>query len=448
MPWWWSADEVMRCTLRFMEIEDVASLLRCCRCLSRSRLLALGAAECNGFTMSMVHPMFGDDEGLARHAVWSLASTAADVLALWHSMSPRLKADPAFAGYASGRFADVLFPSAMLNQIDHRDICVNPVFLRSFVEATNPVDTRYMYYSTSDVTVYFPHDMMLDRNFALLCAQKGFWPFGDRFPPLWTDDEEIIAAVLQHETGDGLDLNESNDALPPWSDVARMVMNAPAWGGKGAVLRMVEAQPRCSLIFCPLLTMSDVGLLNKIIDICSEHNKSRMPHERVVFVRGAFKDLGLWRTSWRRMLCLGVMHLWSVTTEELDLDSEADIELLMTSVRAMRPEFRRFLGRWQLVQDERAVALAVLSVSPLSIQGTDWAYDKEVALAAVRSDGRCLKHLSRALRADHDVVIAAVCQTWMAVAWIETQACRMETVVEAERIACEQNPLATSLLLS
>lgn len=412
---------------------EVVDFLRCSRSLSTDRRLATAAVQIEGFTFALVHPMFAEDGALVQKAAELFQGGKEEAAALWGSLGPGVRKDVALVGRCCGRLLDFWFPGDFVPpEVYRRD-----EFIRNFVEGIVDVDTAH---GLMDIYVeILPQGLFReDRLFALAAAKKGLWPFGlEQQSMHWTDDEEIMSAMLQSS-------RYLNGSFILEMKVSCMVLKAPSWGGREGVLHLVQKYPPSAAVLLQGFEILDEKLVDQVVQAASEFNgRTTGAWNQIRLGSESFRP-HVWASVWRRLLRAGVLNVHSLHVGLVEAACarpdrlwESDLNLLVKVVS------KSCFGAANRLLSVRDVARKVFQTRGLAIRSSIWTADKEMALIAVRQDGRALKVLSDDLKADADVVLAAIAQNWFAAAWVGNLP--FSALQEAKRIAVAQDQLAFEL---
>lgn len=348
----------------------------------------LGTCENEGFNLACFDfNTIRNNESVAKVIFETLYKTGSYTSFLfgehyWYPLSKRVRSIPEIAALACCRcFMDAynLQPASMTNSLE---------FMKLLVEYALPP----IIIGVNDVrSTWLSRDLLAsDRSLALRCAEKAIDPF--TLVPEYLVDEEIVVSFLM---GSLTCSNEIYDAIS--TNFENKTWEFPG-GRMGFILSLIARFPLLARSFMSHLTLVEDVL--RVIEVCDSNCLPFMMYNR-----------DIWQHVWRDAARRNPYCLEFVEPEEMCMGS--DWTWLLPIFRAEPGIFTRTPFKYS-----RIVAETVLAIDGLLIKNTIWCSVMEVALIAVRCDGRALKYLSTDLTRNRQVALAAVRQTWRAIAWV------------------------------
>lgn len=414
--------------LEYLTNTNKNALLAISTATSRSLSLLLASLSKKGFTFQNVHPVFRASKALMRLAIEKFQYTRSDTKQkefneLWRTVT--FKTDLLALACSRHQEAAYVYATPALRK--------NENFVRSIVD--NAVDAKAMikwYDLEGGSTEWIPDTLLSrDRDFALLCAQKGICPFGTN-QDCWLGDEEIIEAYI---------FSNSKAMLP--ERVIEFLLCTQE--GVQFLHRFTAKHPREAIEnFFPHIT--DPDLVSQMLRM---HFTDKNKHHAVYLNEDSFNEV-VWNDIWRQVIAMNPPAVSGVAAVMMDGWDDR---------RLVERTYRRWLEDNKPISFFRCgmvpcrwIARIVFSMRGMEICGTEWTKDREMILVAVAQDGRVLKHLLQHFHEhkiwDSEIFLAAVRQTYTAIAWIPDRYFRFGEFRQAiYDEGCRQNLSATRALL-
>lgn len=393
----------------FLDYDDNA-ILAVCRAFSHDHMLLSALMKKERFTFRYVHPAFRQDKSIVREAILAFSGISQDFERLWRSVYFQDDVDLlSFSCAKLQTFAYKLVPDRIRE---------NVAFVMGIVQYADDASSMARWCDDDGGSATWIPDILLeaDRDFALHCAEKGVSPFGTE-SDLWIDDIVIVEAYM---------LSVDTTLIPC------AVCEALLDRRRDFMHDFADRYPyRAAENFFPYMTKFDdvEGFLRRHFsdDIKASQLDGNLFHENV------------WPFVWRRIVRCNTLTVVQVDPRCIN---ETDKGWIGDIFRRHPALFRR-----SRLQNAEWLADIVLPISGVQICKTRWVQHKRLALLAVRQDGRALKFLCERLRYDHNIVLAAVLQTWAALAWVpETYLLLQRNGSTLIKLAVSQNAAAAQLL--